>query len=66
MTILKKINTLSIVLLAALALGLVSMCTSHSFNDSWQEGRNEVFTPYEKGYQAGIAAREKVHYKSQS
>ena len=59
-----RINILSTLLLAALALGLVSMCTSHSFNESWQEGRDEVFTPYEKGCQAGAAAREKIHYKS--
>ena len=59
-----RINILCTLLLAALAFGMVSMCTSHSFDESWKEGKDEVFSPYEKGLQAGASAREKIHYKS--
>ena len=48
-----RINILCTLLLAALAFGMVSMCTSHSFDESWKEGKDEVFSPYEKGLQAG-------------
>ena len=65
---LKKIKLLGTLLILALVLGGVSMCSSREFGQAYKEGFEEGYETaqrlhspsFEKGRQAGMAAREKL------
>lgn len=69
----KKINILSTLLVIALILGAVSTCTTGSARQAmkagWEEGLEEGYnagrgtTPYEKGYNTGLAVKEKTNMR---
>ena len=66
---LKKIKLLGTLLILALVLGGVSMCSDRENRESYKEGYEEGYDAarkthspaYEKGYQIGVAAGEKLH-----
>ena len=66
----KRINIVSTLLLVSLALGFVLYCTGSDVLEAWNEGEREAFadfesdsvSSYEKGYEAGLAASEKMPF----
>lgn len=59
----KKINLFSTLLLIALALGVVSFCTTGESIESVKEGYEDASEMcYERGYEAGLKVKEKIPF----